>query len=229
MSSTNNNMGAARAFGGLFILTFFAYGVGTAMIEPIVKADDAMVQIQANRPTVIIAIILMAIVHTFANVGLASIMSTIIKPYFGKLSTIYLGLAIASTVTLMIGAIFLALGMPLSELFAGVGEQDGSTHTLIGKLLVGVNFYSYQVGMTIWGIGGILLCFALLRTRLVPVIFAIAGLLGYAVFIVGTIAELYGIQIGVMLAIPGGFVEIALSIWLIIKGFDYSTAGYKEA
>ena len=37
-------------------------------------------------------------------------------------------------------------------------------------------------------------------------------------FISGTVAELFGLNIGVQLAIPGGLFEITLSIWLIIKG-----------
>lgn len=45
------------------------------------------------------------------------------------------------------------------------------------------------------------------------------GFLGIPNLHWGTIAELFGHNIGVQLSLPGGLFEISLSIYLIIKGF----------
>jgi hypothetical protein len=37
---------------------------------------------------------------------------------------------------------------------------------------------------------------------------------------VGSIAEIFGIPIGLILLIPGGIFEVALAFWLLIKGFE---------
>ena len=36
----------------------------------------------------------------------------------------------------------------------------------------------------------------------------------------GTIAEIFGIHISLMLSIPGIFFEVGLPVWLFIKGFQ---------
>ncbi len=76
--------------------------------------------------------------------------------------------------------------------------------------------------MAIWGLGGLMFCYLLYISKLVPRGLSIWGFLGYIVFIAGTITELFGYPFGVQLAIPGGLFEITLSIWLIIKGFKES-------
>jgi hypothetical protein len=50
-------------------------------------------------------------------------------------------------------------------------------------------------------------------------------LVGYAILMAGTIAEIFGIHIGVMLSIPGGLFEVGLGFWLIIKGFQPEAYG----
>lgn len=98
----------------------------------------------------------------------------------------------------------------------------GITATVI--IIIGSigNFYAYQIGMAIWGFGGLMFCYLLYISKLVPRGLSVWGFVGYIVFIAGTISELFGYPIGVQLAIPGGLFEITLSIWLIIKGFRAS-------
>ena len=76
--------------------------------------------------------------------------------------------------------------------------------------------------MAIWGFGGLLLCYVLYISKLVPRLFSIWGFAGYIVFILGTILELFGYEVGVLLSIPGGLFEISISIWLIINGLKIS-------
>ena len=37
---------------------------------------------------------------------------------------------------------------------------------------------------------------------------------------VGMIAEIFGIHIGLMLSVPGIFFEVGLPLWLFLKGFQ---------
>jgi len=38
--------------------------------------------------------------------------------------------------------------------------------------------------------------------------------------VAGTIAEIFGIHIGLYLTIPGFFFELVFPVWLILKGFQ---------
>ena len=69
------------------------------------------------------------------------------------------------------------------------------------------------------GFGSVPVCVTLFRSGLLPAWLSLWGLTGYAVFLVGAIAELFGFPIGVTLSTPAGLFEIALPIWLFTKGF----------
>jgi Domain of unknown function (DUF4386) len=71
----------------------------------------------------------------------------------------------------------------------------------------------------------VFLCWLLLRTRLIPRPLAILGLIGYPILAARTIAELFGIHIGLLLTIPGGLFELALAFWLLFKGFNPEAYG----
>ena len=40
-----------------------------------------------------------------------------------------------------------------------------------------------------------------------------------AVFLAVGVAEIFGLRVGLMLAVPGGLFELAFGSWLIVRGF----------
>ena len=208
---------AGRLFGAFFIITFLAYGFGTGLIE---SSTDNLSLISDNRTELVLGAILMAIIHTIMNIGLPVVLFPILRPHSQMLTYGYLGLAIAATVTLIIGVIFLLLLLPLSEAFISSNGATADYFELTSTLLKQANFFAYQIGMALWGIGGLLFVSILYRAKLVPRFLSIWGIIGYVVFIAGTIFELFGYEYGLMANIPGGLFELLLSFWLIFKGFN---------
>jgi amino acid transporter len=109
----NTHKTAARIFGVLFLISFLAYGAGSALIQSIVGAPDILSNVYASTTLLVIAAILMGVVHTFTNIGLPVVLRPVLKPrnetlYFG-----YLSAAIVATVALLVGVIFLLLLLPL--------------------------------------------------------------------------------------------------------------------
>lgn len=209
----------ARTFGIFFLLAFLSYGFGSGLAASVTEASDSLSQINTRTGQLIIGVVLMALVHTIVNIGLPVLMVPILKPFNKILSYGYLSAGITATVIIIVGSIFLMLYVPLGSMYQNSDVTDLQFFETIGILLTKGNFYAYQIGMAIWGFGGLMFCYILYISKLVPRLFAIWGLLGYLVFILGTISELFGYSIGIQLAIPGGLFEIALSIWLILKGF----------
>jgi hypothetical protein len=74
--------------------------------------------------------------------------------------------------------------------------------------------------MAIWGIGGLAFTYILIQSRLVPRFLAIWGFVGYFIHATGAVLELFGLPFAIYFIIPGGLFEIALSLWLILKGFN---------
>lgn len=211
---------AARLWGIFFIIAFLAYGIGSGMIGTITNTPDFLANVNANNTTIIVGVILIALVHTFVNIGLPVILMPILKPFHKNLTYGYLSFVIASTTVIVVSGIFLMLLIPLSSEYVKASSAATDYFVTIGEMLKMGGFYAYQIGMAIWGMGGLLLVAVLFKSKIVSRVFSIWGFIGYAVFFAGTIFELFGSSVGVMLAIPGGLFEVALSLWLIFKGFN---------
>lgn len=215
---------AARLFGVFFILTFLSYGIGTALIQSIVGEPDFLSAVYSNKSTIVTGAILMAVVHTFVNIGLPVIMMPILIPFNKRLAFGYLGSAIAATVVLVTGAIFLLLLIPLSDSFVAAANEPAPYFETAGNLLKSGGTNSYHIGMTLWSLGGMMFCIVLFQSKLIPRVMSVWGMIGYVVLIAGSTSELYehNNMVESLSIIPGGLFEITLSTWLIIRGFSHT-------
>jgi hypothetical protein len=74
------------------------------------------------------------------------------------------------------------------------------------------------------GAAGLVLSRALLTSRIVPRKLSRLGLIGYPVFLVGTILAMFHVVdvthgVGMLALVPGGLFELILPIWLFTNGF----------
>ncbi|MEZ4713055.1 MAG: hypothetical protein R3A44_38050 [Caldilineaceae bacterium] len=76
---------------------FLAYGTGSGIIGSITGTLDFLANVDANNTMIIVGVILIALVHTFVNIGLPALILPILKPFNKTLSYGYLSLGIAST------------------------------------------------------------------------------------------------------------------------------------
>jgi len=175
----------------------------------------------------VIGVVLMALVHTFLNIGMPVIMLPILKPYNRYLAYGYLSAAIAATVTLAIGAIFLLLLLPLSQEFVNASSVTIPNIEIMGMLLKKGSFFSYHMGMALWSIGGLMFVSVLYTSKLIPRAMSVWGIVGYIVLLSGSISEMLAHNdiVEIVSVIPGGLFEITLSVWLIVKGFNVSAIG----
>jgi len=217
------NQTAARVYGVFFLLAFLSYGSGSAIVATYADGAQGLAGVFAHKSLYVAGFILMAVVHSVVNIGLAVIMLPILKPFAKTAAYGYFAAAVAATVVAIVGALFLVLLVPLSAAFAAQNSDAAYFQTMAMVLKKG-GFYAYQLGMTLWGLGGLMLCYALYIARLVPRFLPVWGVFGYLVFIVGTMSEMFGYGIGVMLSAPGGLFEITLSVWLIFKGFNAASS-----
>lgn len=212
-----SNKGITRTFGIFFILAFASYGLGTGLSE---MATRNLTDFAGHENQLIFGVILMALVHTVVNIGLPVLMVPTLKSVNKVLSLGYLSAGVTATIVVLFGALLLLLHVPLSTMYQGVSGAELEHFKTIATLLVKGNFYAYQLGMALWAVGGLMLCYLLFQSQLVPRFFAIWGFIGYLVFMAGTLLEIFGFGYGVELAIPGGLFELSLSFWLIFKGFN---------
>ena len=208
----------ATTFGLLFILSFISYGLGSGLIESVINEKSDLSFIYKNQNLVIIGVVLIAIVHTLANILMISTILPIFKKYNENFQMAYFGFSTISTIIVTVGSIFILSIVTISEI-ATNNELENLNNLM--QIFKKTNFYFYQIGMTIWGFGGLALCYLIKLSKLIPNWLVLSGFIGYLIFISGTILELFGVSYGTILSIPGGIFELVLSIRLIIKGFDF--------
>ncbi|MEY5047821.1 MAG: hypothetical protein RLZZ175_1180 [Bacteroidota bacterium] len=216
----NNNIFIARVFGISFLIGYLSYGLGFGFLNTLLQAKDFLLAIFQSKNIVIVEAAIMMAIFAPINIVLGVVMTPIFKRHNQSLAYGYLSSAIASTVLLIVGAILLLMLIPLSEEYISTSVIDKKYFELLGKILKQGNFYSYQIAMVVWGIGGLIFSYLLLISQIVPKWLSIWGIIGYIIFISGAFFALFGISIDVILDIPGGLFEIFLSIRFIIKGFD---------
>lgn len=185
----------------------------TAQSEPTMLQNFIRYKLQIS-----IGFILVAVLHTLFNIGLIACMFVLLKKVYPVHAHVYFSCGIISTLLLAAGAVCLMFPVTVSTHSIVLQNTGDTTFTLLVQITAAGRFYLYQSGMAIWGVGGLTLCYILFKTRAVPLVFPLSGFAGYAIFIIGTMLELFGHPVGVILSIPGGLIEIALSIWMIVKG-----------
>ncbi len=223
----NTHKTAARMFGIFFIVTFLSYGIGSGLIDSVITTQDFLANVNVNQTQVVIGVVLMALVHTFLNIGMPIIMLPILKPYNIHLAYGYLSAAIAATVTLVVGAVCVLLLLPLSDVYVNASSVTIPNIEIIGMLLKKGSFFGYHMGMALWSLGGLMFVSLLYTSKLVPRTMSVWGMIGYVVLLLGSISEMFAHNdiIEIVSVIPGGLFEITLSVWLIAKGFNISAIG----
>lgn len=216
----------AAVIGALFVSAFFLYGIGFGLVTSVTGAPAYLATIADHQLTLTSGGFLM-LLNSVAVVGLGVLFFPILAKHGQRTALAYLTARIFEGLFLAIGVISLLMLVPLGQISVEAGEASRGWTTALGSILTQSNNLAYQIAMMSLGFASLFFCALLFRTRLIPRWLAGWGFAGYAIFLTGAIAEIFGIRIGVMLAIPGGLFELAVGLWLIFKGFR--PAAYDEA
>jgi hypothetical protein len=214
----------ARLFGVLFLAGFLTYGIGFGLVSSVITMPGFMSSLSASS-TMLIAGGLLMLVNTALDIGKGVLFFPIAERRGKRTALVYLAAITVQVVFLDLGVLFLLLLAPLSELVSG---EAGTSAAWLGSLLTQANALAYQLGEGTLAFGALFMTWFLFRTGMVPRSLALLGVVGYAVLLAGTIAEIFAIHVGLILSLPGGLFEVAFGIWLIAKGFRPAVASHAD-
>jgi hypothetical protein len=183
-------------------------------VTSVTGGSNFLSTISANKTILILGAFLI-LLNTAVDVGKAVLFFPILEKHGKRTALAYLAAMMVEVVLLAVGALALLMIGPLRSQH----DVDAGVAKGLGSLLTQSNTMAYQIAEMALGFGGIFLCALLFRTRLIPRFLAMWGVIGYAMLAAGTIAEIFGTHIGLVLSIPGGLFELALGFWLLSKGF----------
>lgn len=215
----NKRMFHSRLIGALFILGFLFYGTGFALVSSVVGAPDFLSTIASHQMTLALGAVLM-LLPIITDVWRAVVFFPILGERGRSTALTYLAAQIVSVVMFFVGVLSLLLIVPLGQYAVDATGSSVDWAKALGSLLVQSNEIAYQIAQLALAFGSLSLWVYGLRVRLIPRAFAGWALIGYVSLLTGVIAELFGVHIGTMLLIPGALFELALPVWLFIKGFN---------
>lgn len=211
----------ARLVGALFLITTVTYLTGNMLIESLLDASDFLTTLSAHTTRVSLGALLM-LINCAGIVGIGVLMFPILKQHGERVALGYVGTRVMESILLIVGVISLLSLIPLSQEYVNVGTESSSYFQTLSTLAVKGNFWAYQLAMMVLGVGSLLFCYVLYQSKLIPRFMAAWGFLGYMALALGAVLELFGFNMGLLYAIPGGLFELVLPAWLIVKGFNSS-------
>jgi len=159
-----------------------------------------------------------------ANVGTALTLYPVLRKSSKVLSLSYVAARLTENGFIAMGIVAM---MALNTLrLQGIGAEAAVT-VAMGQSLVAVHDWTFRLGPGfVVGIGnGLILGAMLWKTRLVPRVLSILGLIGGPARLIAGAAVVLGyIEAGsaaqAIATIPEFFWELSLGLWLLVKGFD---------
>ena len=220
--SRNNFRTTARIVGVLYLAGMVVGIGGNLFIQSILGAPDHLSTIAANSTLLALgAVLWLSTVAGDAAHGI--LMFPVLTPHSERAAVGYLGARIIDATFIAVMALLILIQIPVGIEYLNAGSSDTSYLQALSTVLSEANLYAYEFAMITVGVAGFILSFMFYRTQLVPRLLAVWGLIGYAVLLLGSVLQVFGLNLISIHAIPGGLWELFIGVWLIAKGFSTSS------
>ena len=218
----------ARVVGVLFIAATGLAIAGDVLLRPMRDDADYLVEFANRDDRVLLAV--------FSELGLAASVVTIaalLFPYLKRqqegLALGYLGVRVVEGAVVLIGGMSSLLLLSLGRDYVEAGTADRSGFQPVGDLLLEARDWTDPLATVIvFGLSAAILYPLLYQSRLVPRWLSVWGIVGTVLMLVAGVFRMYGESasstLSVVLTLPLGVNEMALAVWLIIKGFNNQPA-----
>ena len=211
----------ARIVGAVYLAGMIIGVGGNVLILSILGGPDSVSTLSSS--SMLLAIGAMAWLMTVVGDAAHGIlMFPVLKQHNERIAVGYLGFRIIDAVFIAIMVLFILAQIPIGSEYLEAGASDASYLQALSAVFMQAQLYAYHIAMFILGIAGLILCYSFYKSKLVPRLVAVWGLVGYATFLGGSVLEVLGFNLLSIHTIPGGLWELFIGVWLIAKGFKPS-------
>lgn len=207
--------------GALFLISNATFLVGALVIlEPMLNAQDYLVQISSNSTQVILGTLL-ELINGVAYIGIAVLMFPILRQRFESMALGYVAFRIIEFITQLAASIVPLVLVTLSGGFVAAGAQAPQA---AGELLLATRYWSFEMLSLVFALSALMFYYMLYHTRLVPRFLSLWGLIGSGLVLINTLFEIFGVDlgagVGIVTGLPMLLNELFLGVWLLVKGFS---------
>ena len=225
-----NYLRTGRLVGLLFLLmivlgsTGLSFrGLSSSLIESETFLQDVLSQYSGMKLAVMLDLL-----SGILGISAAVILYPLLERHNRFIALFYLAAWIANYVTSLIGDInhlsFLSL-LSLSQDYASASAAGAEGFNPLGAVLVRNYFWAHFFGLLLYSSGSFILFTAFWKYRLVPRLLSGWGMLAMISVFSATVAQLLDQEVNMWFYGQNGFHFIALTGWLLIKGFRQPDEG----
>jgi hypothetical protein len=167
---------------------------------------------------------LLALIAALSSASIAIALYAVLRRYNAGLALGSVGFRLIESVFYIVDILGLLSLLALSQAFVQAGTPDDPYFQTIGLLIqTGREWATFVFGVSAFSMGALMYYAALYQSKLIPRWLAGWGLLGAACSLGAAISILFGLTPYslpmIVLILPIAIQEMALAIWLIVKGF----------
>jgi hypothetical protein len=218
---------APRLLGAAFLIVAVGDVLGTfllgtlklPLIGPTDNISETMIHISNNSTTMLFSIIFLLIESMFI-VLMAVLLYTTLKKQNKIIALWGFGLMILEAASLAISRMSAFSLLKVSQEYVKAGTPDSTYFQTLGSIY----FESAQFGygillMLFFSIGLLLFYYLFLKSKYIPKVFPVWGIIATSLSFIGTVFVLFGYNVSMFVFIPILPLELAIGVWLMVKGF----------
>jgi len=170
----------------------------------------------ANNALQMRASIVVEMITVIALVILSVLLFVTLKKQNMKIALVALGLRLTEVALLAVSRIatFALLRISQESVIAG---HPAYLQTL-GNLFYELQEFAYSLNMVFFTLGATLFYYLFYKSGYIPRVLSLWGLIAAPLAFIGTLGELFGIVVPLVVFLPNLPFELAIGLWLMIKG-----------
>ncbi|PWL39519.1 hypothetical protein DKG77_01395 [Flagellimonas aquimarina] len=218
-----SNKHIAKIVGTLFITATITSSLSIWITEPALEATNFLKAFSEYSNQIVAAMLLM-LIDAISVVFIAILLFPILKKNSERLALGYVGMRIMEGILFAAYVVILLTVLSISKEYSSSNVQDASNFKLIGRSLLILAEWAFDIGLGIvFTISALILNYILFRFALVPRWLSVWGFLGALVTMTIVLLKFYDIQVTEALDFIIGIQEMVFAIWLIVKGLTYES------
>jgi hypothetical protein len=216
----------ARVTGVLFLITYITSIPAAFVLYPPVLVNPNYI-VGGGADTSVRLGAFLEVILIISGIGTAVVVWPVLKRVNEILALGFVTARVMECVFIAVGILSLLTVVTLRQ--AGAAGADASSLVTVGESLVTLHDWTFLLGPGFMvGVGnGLILGYLMYRSRLVPRGLAMLGLIGGTLIIASGAAIVLGVieqggAVQSIVVLPEFFWELALAIWLTVRGFNPS-------
>lgn len=155
-------------------------------------------------------------------VGITILLFPILEKLNRYIALWYFGFSVIGFAIIVAGNVSILSLLSLSQVYVKSVNHDTVFFQTLAILKQDNYFKAHFMNLIVSGFGPFPFYYILFKTKLIPRFLSAWGLVAVTLVIIATWFQVFGEEVNLLLYLPNGLFVLTFSIWLIVKGFNFS-------